>query len=285
VVGWFFLWIATYALSRRWQDSELVKQDTANEAANSRWSRETRSGKKRREFSAGNAVELLLGDAPITQWIIWITLALYSAVLWTHWSGGSRSQFTYGGAKVCALLLKMLAAVQACKFFSESKSTGVLELMLCTPLQNADIIRAQWRKLRRLFLVPSFVLLASTLVILALAGATAKPAGIVWKSWVGDPGLPQVCWLGLRMAADMLAVGWLGMSLGLTLKKPILAPGLTILLVLILPSILSWLDLVADMLFISWGTARLQKDFRDVLIQRYQQTTNPASLPQELSPA
>jgi hypothetical protein len=283
-IGWLFLWVAARALCKRWQDSGIINQTRDSESSQSRWSMETSSRKNRREFSAGNAVELLLGSAPLTRWIIWMTLCLFSLVLITHWSGGNRANLTYGGAKICAWFLKILAAIQACKFFSESKSSGVLELMLCTPLQNSDIIRAQWRRLRKLFLLPSSMLLISTLVILALAGSTAKPTGVVWKAWVGEPGLAQVCWLGFRMGADMLAVGWFGMCLGLTLKKPILAPGLTILLVLIVPSMLSWLDLVADMLFISWGTARLQKDFRDVLIQRYQQVTTPA-FTQEVSPA
>jgi hypothetical protein len=286
LLGWLFLGLATRALSRRWQDSgtgALAGNETNK--LHSRWGLETNGGDSQRRDSADNAVGLLLGRAPVTRGILWGALGIWSLVLAINWGGANQADLTYAGAKMFALLLKMLAAIQACKFFSESQSTGVLELLLCTPLRNSDIISAQWRKLRRVFLWP-----AITLMIAALASFTFPGKPIVtrlgpWNAWIGEPGFIGVCWLALRLGADFLAVGWLGMCLGLTLKKPILAPILTILLVLVLPAPFSWLDLIADMLFISWGTTRLQKDFRDVLIQRYQESTSPVSFGQTLSPA
>jgi len=43
--------------------------------------------------------------------------------------------------------------------------------------------------------------------------------------------------------------------------------GLTLFLVLVLPSVFGALDLVTDMIFISWGTTGLREDFRWVLIR------------------
>ena len=71
-----------------------------------------------------------------------------------------------------------------------------------------------------------------------------------------------IFFLTISLLADILAVGWFGMWLALTMKRPVLAPALTILFVLVLPSCLYRLDLVADMLFVSWGTTQLQQDFR-----------------------
>ena len=82
--------------------------------------------------------------------------------------------------------------------------------------------------------------------------------------------------LTVRMGADILATGWFGMWLALTVRRPGLAPGLTILAVLILPAILSDFDLVADMLFISWGTTRLQEDFRRLADTTLARSETPA---------
>ena len=77
------------------------------------------------------------------------------------------------------------------------------------------------------------------------------------------------------MYADCYALGWFGMWLALTLKKPGLAPGLTILLVLVLPSWLCCLDVIADIFFIGWGVTKLhQQDFRVLLARQYQPPTS-----------
>jgi hypothetical protein len=83
--------------------------------------------------------------------------------------------------------------------------------------------------------------------------------------------------------ADILAMGWFGMWLALTMKRPVLAPALTILFVLVLPSCLYRLDLVADMLFVSWGTTQLQQDFRWLVLGPAQPALLvPLDLPQPL---
>ena len=63
-------------------------------------------------------------------------------------------------------------------------------------------------------------------------------------------------------------------------RKPGLAPALTILAVLILPAMLVHFDLVADMFFISWGTTRLQEDFRRLADTTLSQSEAPASTEQ-----
>jgi hypothetical protein len=268
-IGWLLLTLASQALSQRWRDSGVVSNPTKKKP----------SDLQRRAF-ADSAMATLLGGAPITSWILWGTLGVWFLLLGINWGSINQASFTYGGAKVFLLILKALAAIQACRFFSESRSTGALELLLCTPMRNSDIISAQWRKLRRIFLWPSIILVLAAMVSLTLLTKPGAPTPTLWAAWLGEPGFAQACWLALRLGADFLAVGWFGMSLALTLKRPIFAAPLTIILVLIVPALFSWLDLVADMFFVSWGTTRLQKDFRDTLIHRYQEVVNPA---QELS--
>ena len=71
-------------------------------------------------------------------------------------------------------------------------------------------------------------------------------------------GFVASCFCCLRMFADCYAVIWFGMWLALTLKKPGLAPSLTVLFVLVLPSPLCVLDVLADLLFIAVGMSKLR---------------------------
>jgi hypothetical protein len=179
------------------------------------------------------------------------------------------------GAKPCGFVLKMLVASQACRFFAESRRTGALELLLCTPLRNSEILKGQWLALQRLFLWPLIVFLALALVPSAyrvylammrshmsdFAGAILAAAG---SSLV-------VLWLAIGLITDFFAVAWTGMWLALTLKKPNLAPALTILLVLVLPSIgFCGMDLGVDLVFILWAATKLQGDLRRTVARQYQ---------------
>ncbi len=89
----------------------------------------------------------------------------------------------------------------------------------------------------------------------------------------------------LQTVADCYALGAFGMWLALMLKKPGLAPSLTILLVLILPMVLCWLSIFADLVFILVGAIRLaQVDLRSLLAQEYQPVADDRSLAPSIRP-
>jgi hypothetical protein len=65
-----------------------------------------------------------------------------------------------------------------------------------------------------------------------------------------------------RSVADFFALGWFGMWLALTCKKPEMAAGLTILFVLILPIIAFCVPTIAiDLVFILFARSKLQQQF------------------------
>ena len=82
-----------------------------------------------------------------------------------------------------------------------------------------------------------------------------------------------VLWFGLGLAVDVLAVIYVGSWLALSMKKPNLAAGATILIVLVIPSVggSGGLDLLADLFFILWGSTKLSMDLRWTINQPYQQ--------------
>jgi hypothetical protein len=84
----------------------------------------------------------------------------------------------------------------------------------------------------------------------------------------------------LQMIANCYALGAFGIWLALTAKKPALAPTLTILFALILPSVLCWLDIFADIFFIAWGVSKLYAvDLRLLLTQEYRGNVATPALP------
>jgi ABC-type transport system involved in multi-copper enzyme maturation permease subunit len=179
-------------------------------------------------------------------------------------------------------LLKVLFAIQACRFFSEARRTGALELLCCTPMTMRSIISGQWMALRRFFLWPVTVLILSQLACLCFLGGSLFP-GRVSASGVAiygniKPGAiappPALSFMGFYLPflmlrqiansiADFFALGWFGMWLALTLQKPAAATGLTILYVLILPAMVFCIPTLAtDTVFIVVGASKLLVDFR-----------------------
>jgi hypothetical protein len=163
----------------------------------------------------------------------------------------------------------------------ETRRNGSLELLLCSPLLNADLIKAQWRALRRIFLWPLVVFLLLRVITLPLVPfSRGEPPGV---GNLMETGFLGVFFLTISLFADILAVGWFGMWLALTMRRPALAPALTILFVLVLPACLYRFDLVADILFVSWGTTQLQQDFRWLVLGLTEQALPvPVGLPRAL---
>ena len=53
--------------------------------------------------------------------------------------------------------LYLWVASQACRFLVDARRSGLLELLLVTPLSSKDIVEGQWRGLLRSFGLPALV--------------------------------------------------------------------------------------------------------------------------------
>ncbi len=274
LVGWLFLGVASFILPRVWQDKgrmgnrrEHLHPLEIGGAANPRVRHQRNA-----EALSINPVLWLIGNDPMLRIATWFIVGVWGLValaISRFWPGQPNAAFVFG--KVCGFLFKMLVAFQACRFFSDARRNGTLEMLLCTPLRTADILRGQWLALRRLFLLPLLLFLFFGLVPLffavwsSMGGFKDFQAG---RSLVGA-GIGGGVFLGFAATflLDVTAVCWFGMWLALTLKKPAMAPFLTILLVLVIPSFCV-LDLVADVFFIAWSASQLQQDIRYLIARR-----------------
>jgi len=214
-----------------------------------------------------NPVLWLLDDSRKLRWVAWLLSLVAVAVLIFLGEVGSVPLFSSGLPMwPFYFLLKIFFAIQACRFFSETRRTGALELLFCTPLTMREVVAGQWMVLRRVFLWPLIILLSANAV--ALVYSASKGAG-TWGAAGSNPLPFEILSLYFNFkvipntVADFLAIGWFGMWLALCLQRPNMAAGLTILSVVILPMIAVCVPTVAtDAIFIVVGWVKLSEDFR-----------------------
>jgi ABC-type transport system involved in multi-copper enzyme maturation permease subunit len=276
--GWSLLGFTSWTLPRIWQEKPLLSE---RKSILSRFRRQGRGApaqraKAREKLMPVNPVLWLIGDEPLLRRIIWAIVAVWGILITLlSWSTGSDAVVApLYGTKIFGFVFKIIVASQACRFFVESRKNGALELLLCTPLRNRDIIRGQWLALRRIFLWP--------LLIFALFNLT--PLAFIIGRAITGPGLFEALgpiggamgallitlWFTFGLLADIFTIGWVGMWLGLTAKKPNLAAIWTVLIVLIVPSFACAFDLLVDLFLIIWASGKLQQDIRWTLARQYQ---------------
>jgi hypothetical protein len=216
-----------------------------------------------------NPVLWLLDDSRRMRWVAWLLSLGGVAVLVFMWGKGGPFALFAGGYVMWPFyfLLKVFVAIQACRFFGEARRTGALELLCCTPLTMRAVVQGQWMLLRRVFLWPLCVLLLTNLSCLIISASRGTSAFGMPTS--GMPGPFAYYFLYREFSiipnnlADFFAIGWFGMWLALNMQRPNMATGLTILSVLILPTIAQCLPtLPIDAIFISIGWVKLSEDFR-----------------------
>lgn len=268
-MGWLFLVFASVLLPRVWQSGggsmirEREKMPSVSKTLRSR------RLKKRKLFLEQNPVYWLAvrkSRIIAASGIIW-TLAAMGLVLLSlldPLAAVASSQYWWS---LLLGLLRIFVGISACRFFVEARQTGALELLLSTPLTTEEILRGQWMALRRLFLAPTtalFVLGIVPLLFLILTDwPNAFPGGVV---------MGALCLYGVapKLACDLLAAAWVGMLVGLTARKPNLAPGLTVLYTVVLPVAAFCVpDVMITFPLMLWARDRLYRQLRMLSSTRF----------------
>src|ERR1043165_2562971 len=305
LLAWLFVVLASWLLPRRWQAEATAREPWSMAKRWLQVGQVSRLSKGRRALEAktvgetpgaagetpaplpglfplrekplpANPLLRLLSRHTATPWLAWLVVVVWGVVVlaMTTLMPQQAAGFVLGWYVVrpFGFLLKVLFTFQVCRFLVEARRNGALEMLLCTPVRSRDILQAQTLALRRSFLWPSVAFLVVLFVPLGVQATnlirTADFPGIIGlvAGWFSA----AVC--AVRMGADVCALYWFGLWLALTMKKPSLAPALTVLVVLVVPAaLLSFclLDILADLFFILWGATKLQQDWRWLLARQY----------------
>jgi hypothetical protein len=270
LIGWLFLGLASWALPRLWQE-RTISSDL--DRFPGRWLRPSgrsiaERGRTRETLLDLNPVLWLVNSEISASWVTWLIVLAWGLViisLAVFMPREAASAFVGGYVmRPFGFLLKVVFTFQVCRFFMEARRNGALEMLLCTPLPWRDIIRGQGLALRRRFLWPVVAFLALLFVPLAVQIVNMLRTADFPSIMGLLAGSFSAVFCVVRTFTDFLAIYWVGLWLAVSMKKPALAPGATILFVLVLPTILSFclLDIFADLFFILWGYTKLQPDLR-----------------------
>jgi ABC-type transport system involved in multi-copper enzyme maturation permease subunit len=292
LAAWFLLLLASLILPRVWQDKQFrprTRTPSQGQGSASFITRPILAAFRRPKLSDENPISwLAAGNHAMRSrawWVVLITIGLIVAIL----------SFDQGmpGVTVAGIvmfltgwILKILFTYQAAGFFVEARKSGALELILSTPLKSREIVAGQWLALRRAFLVVIIVFLSTMLCVevfrivwthhmfaaMRLNGARVRssfginPAGF----FLGGFQILTPIYVAIRWISDVLALGWVGMWLGLSMKKPNMAAPATILFAGILPAMAICVPNPAvDLCLILWAREKLIREFRLAAMPHY----------------
>jgi ABC-type transport system involved in multi-copper enzyme maturation permease subunit len=247
-IGWIFFLSTCFILIPHWR-----KYSNSSEYSTS----PTKAKKltKTHSFILG-APRLLLSKNPIEWflsrntrpliWFFFLLIGLVVTVLMVNYAlqHGSQSRafsgvylFSNYVSRGINLILMLLVASQACRFFADARNSGNLELLLTTPLDQQTIIQGQRRICKKLMVYALIWIVMTKAPILCSLIISLPPgnssANQVWSmqifSTVSSVILP---------ITTIYALSWFGLLMGLRSKKPSHATLKTIVFVYIAPTFL-----------------------------------------------
>src|SRR6185436_16175150 len=193
IIAWTLLGLSCAVLPRTWQQ----KTETPSYRLNRAFPEvRTRTASRRRKLVSVNPVLWLASRERWPRVVIWILalLTLFAALITLAYTNAFTGGFSpawmvwnYLGGLV-TLILYLAITSHACRFFVEANRSGLIELLLATPLTAKQIVHGQWRALIRMFAAPLAVYLAAQLLAAvmtqmswsrmtaATTAATATPA-------------------------------------------------------------------------------------------------------------
>jgi len=272
--GWGLIAWASWRLPRSWQDRPIVAATGVRAKAAQLFQTNARV-QRRRELLDTAPLRWLIGESVSARVICWVTAIVWVLGMFAiaFFNAGQILFVALVYGRIVLFPMKLIFAFQSCRFFAETRRTGAFELLLAAPLSTRELVAAQWAMLRRIFLAPGVTVLGST--VLAGVYLAVKNSGqeMVLPA-VGFGGLLAVFVL-LESVLDFFAMGYLGMWLALTMRKPHLAVGATILFVLILPTFMCGVGIVVDIVLIAIFGAKLRSNFRQTILEQRAATTAP----------
>ena len=288
LLGWLFIALASWRLPWSWQDRPARSAPTDSVLAHLTGTARDSRTRRRRELLDQNPWLWLIGERRGIKLMMTALTAVWGGVvgLFALVNVESAGSALLMGGYFYLFVTKILFATQACRFFVETRRAGAFELLLATPIRSEQLVAAQWTALRRAF---GPALIAAGLICLgyvALLIGTQLTGPANQRSLEGLLSITMIFGLlgGLVQFLDFIALGYVGMWLALTMRKPHLASGATILFILLLPfitlSCAAFVGFILDVILIAVFSSKLNTDLRQVLLAqstRSPDLTSPAA--------
>ncbi|MGZ5544340.1 MAG: hypothetical protein ACXWIU_06665, partial [Limisphaerales bacterium] len=236
--GWWFLIIACWHVPRCWQNVDV--RTSLRNRLQQIWhgSNEART-KFRRRLVGINPFFWLASrtrfDSVLT--LVYL-LGAMAVIVWFFFKfnvGIEIVPLTITLMVVLHLILRVSIASSASRHFAEQRRSGALEFLLgCTPLTTKDLIHGQWLALRRQFLLPLMAVLSIDALSVVLASMTN------FRSSASKTGTEFYLFsiaMVVMLIADSIALGWVGMWMGISANKPNRAAGAAVGRVMLWPCV------------------------------------------------
>jgi len=277
LMSWSCLFLSMFLLPKVWQERVITENRGIIEAVAERFFPGTGGQSRHKRWLLNiNPVLWLAASQERSTRLLWVLVSLTGVVGIASWLLVSTafSNSLVGVLVLVALGVHLVIALcvvtQACHFFADARSTGALELLLCTPLPVPQIVEGHRLALKRIFGPPVATLIAIEFVI-------AFGHVVLAKSLGGGEGLMVLGAVAICLPVlvlDLYAAGEYGMWLGLTSKKATQAVTKTALYVIILPAFsifCCWpvFAAVKNLILINYARDQLQRRFRIVATERF----------------
>lgn len=240
MVAWLQMALACVLVRRTWQEKA-----SKTEPRLSKWSSWwRRSGEKRRRVLREKWLErdpmlwlALRGRVSLSLGWGWLVLFVTGLVLGTLYvAAGELREVWYFLTGAVTLGLYLAVAAQAAQFFAEVRRTRLVELLLAAPLSACEIFMGPWRALVRVFAGP-VLLLVSFRAFMAFLSFWYPNSAFSMSGFDEDVLrhiLTILCDVVVTLA-NLAAVAWFGLWMGMTSRNALLATLKTIVFVQIVP--------------------------------------------------
>ena len=246
--AWLMLGGACVLITRTWQTKgERAVSETSAFARWYKFGTARRRARLRGALMDGNPTEWLVCRDRSQTFLVWgvalFVLFWFALSSWyedyflMHWIGWRAVNM------IAILALYLWVTSQASQFFADARRGWLIELMLWTPLDFRKVTPGAWRGFLRMYALPVAVVLG-----VCFFSQLAKLDGTGWMSansperlipqWVIVAGT-AITWL-LCSVANLVALAWFGMWMGLTSRNGLLGTLKTIVIVQIGPWMVIW---------------------------------------------
>ena len=287
--GWILIGLACGITPRSWQEKSGGKNVQSWSERLARWtygSQEWRFAARRRLLET-NAFLWLSARNRLRHILLWVMLGWEAAVIGYIIVKNGNDAVTIPASIFIAFTLnttlKLWVASESCRQIIDERRQSSLELLLSTPMSVKEILHGQRLAMKSLFQIPIFCVLVADSILMVCSTAAADASDATMCAGVFICGMAA-------FVADCRALAWVGMWLGLSCKNAKRASGGAAFRILALPTmiwfviiagmhgnspeaaLLLWLvfGLAADGLFGAWAYSRLENEFRQCAMERYQ---------------